>query len=85
MNESSAEDVIIKVSIKFLLSNGVTGSLIGSGGSFASLDLDLNYTSAKLMVSEDLCCNYPHNILLLQLVRYNRNLVGCLQTSQLCS
>ena len=32
MTDSSSDDVIVKVSIKFLLSNGVTGSLIGSGG-----------------------------------------------------
>jgi hypothetical protein len=52
MNESSAEDVIIKVSIKFLLSNGVTGSLIGSGGSFASCDLGLTYASAMLICTK---------------------------------
>ena len=65
MNESSAEDVIIKVSIKFLLSNGVTGSLIGSGGSLNLATSDHIIPSEKLFVTllEDLCCNYPYDIL----------------------
>ena len=51
MNESGAEDVIIKVSIKFLLSNGVTGSLIGSGGSLYLATSDHIIPSAKLFVT----------------------------------
>jgi hypothetical protein len=38
MTDSSSDDVIVKVSIKFLLSNGVTGSLIGSGGELSFND-----------------------------------------------
>ena len=49
MTDSSSDDVIVKVSIKFLLSNGVTGSLIGSGG-----ELSFNHRPWK-------CCQtYAH-------------------------